>query len=93
MTYYWAHYGAIVEEFGAWQGITVGPVEQGVPTPENIGAAPLLGVWDHEPTVAEIDAVTPWDYRTICPVCATKWCDDTAHSEANSTKIIQEASP
>lgn len=86
----WAHYGAVSESLGGcWQAITAGPIEAGVEPPADLAGVPLLGVWDHEPSVQEIDAVTPWDFRTICPACGIEHCDFETHSEENWAKRTQ----
>lgn len=61
------HYGAFLEGIHTWVAGTIGGTqsEPAVTIPMYGGELPLLGTWDHEPTDAEIQAVTPWKYRTI----------------------------
>jgi hypothetical protein len=89
---YWAHYAFVNDDLGGcWQAMTVGPIAGDVQVVGSIGAAPLLGVWDHEPTVQEIDAVTPWDWRTICPACGSEVCDDEMHTLENWCEQVPNA--
>lgn len=82
---YWHYFGGLVEDYGgAWAASLIGP------TPKQTAPASLgppwdlahLVTWDHEPSVAEKDAVTPWDHREVCPACGVNGCDDEAHSDA-----------
>jgi hypothetical protein len=69
-TGWWHAYGAVREDLGGcWQLVVVGPAEKGPEVAQGMefSGCPYLASWDHHPSDAEKDEITPEEYRDEVP--------------------------
>lgn len=67
---WWHAYGKVRDDLGGcWQLVVAGPASQGpdVAKTLDISGCPYITSWDHQPSDAEKDAITPEEYRDEVP--------------------------